>query len=86
MTSNAGTNFKSNNIGFGKEGYDALENKVKEALKEYFRPEFLNRVDETIVFKPFRIILFIDVLNILFSVFLCFCITDIVYIEAKRFC
>ncbi|ERI91652.1 putative negative regulator of genetic competence ClpC/MecB [Clostridiales bacterium oral taxon 876 str. F0540] len=52
MTSNAGTNFKSNNIGFGKEGYDALENKVKEALKEYFRPEFLNRVDETIVFKP----------------------------------
>jgi ATP-dependent Clp protease ATP-binding subunit ClpA len=52
MTSNAGTNFKGNNIGFTQEGYNALEDKVKEALKEFFRPEFLNRVDETIVFKP----------------------------------
>ncbi|MBI6872577.1 ATP-dependent Clp protease ATP-binding subunit [Clostridium aciditolerans] len=52
MTSNAGTNFKSNGIGFAKEGYNILENQVKEALKEFFRPEFLNRVDETIVFTP----------------------------------
>lgn len=52
MTSNAGTNFKGNNIGFAQANYNALENKVKEALKEFFRPEFLNRVDETIVFKP----------------------------------
>lgn len=51
MTSNAGTNFKNNGIGFAQDNYNALENKVKEALKEYFRPEFLNRVDETIVFK-----------------------------------
>lgn len=51
MTSNAGTNFKGNGIGFAQGSYDALENRVKEALKEYFRPEFLNRVDETIVFK-----------------------------------
>ncbi|MTI47437.1 ATP-dependent Clp protease ATP-binding subunit [Sporosalibacterium faouarense] len=50
MTSNAGTNLKSSGIGFGKQGYDALENKVKEALKDIFRPEFLNRVDDTIVF------------------------------------
>lgn len=51
MTSNAGTNFKSDGIGFGKDGYTALESRVKEALKEVFRPEFLNRVDDTIVFK-----------------------------------
>lgn len=51
MTSNAGTNFKASSIGFSKENYNLLESKVKEALKEYFRPEFLNRVDETIVFK-----------------------------------
>ena len=51
MTSNAGTNFKSNGIGFSKEGYEALESKTKEALKEIFKPEFLNRVDETIVFE-----------------------------------
>ncbi|SHH15272.1 ATP-dependent Clp protease ATP-binding subunit [Tepidibacter thalassicus] len=49
MTSNAGTNFKSN-IGFAKDRYDILEGRVKEALKEIFRPEFLNRIDETIVF------------------------------------
>jgi len=50
MTSNAGTHYKSNTFGFAREGYNVLENKVKEALKEFFRPEFLNRVDETIVF------------------------------------
>jgi len=50
MTSNAGTNMKSNGIGFSNEGYNALEPKVRSVLKETFRPEFLNRVDEIIVF------------------------------------
>ncbi len=50
MTSNAGTHLKSNGIGFGKDGYDALESRIKDVLRETFRPEFLNRVDETIVF------------------------------------
>ncbi|MFZ5969873.1 MAG: ATP-dependent Clp protease ATP-binding subunit [Bacillota bacterium] len=50
MTSNAGTHYKSNIIGFGKDGYDAMESRVKDAIKETFRPEFLNRVDEVIVF------------------------------------
>lgn len=50
MTSNAGTNNKGNGIGFGKMGYDSLSEKTNEALKQVFRPEFLNRVDETIVF------------------------------------
>ncbi|WP_432405403.1 ATP-dependent Clp protease ATP-binding subunit [Wukongibacter sp. M2B1] len=50
MTSNAGTRFKSNGIGFAKDEYLAIENRVKDALREIFRPEFLNRVDETIVF------------------------------------
>lgn len=52
MTSNAGTNFKSSGIGFAQEGFNVLESRVKEALKENFRPEFLNRVDEIIVFSP----------------------------------
>lgn len=52
MTSNAGTNFKSGGIGFAQDGYNLLESRVKESLKEIFRPEFLNRVDETIVFTP----------------------------------
>ncbi|PAB58683.1 ATP-dependent Clp protease ATP-binding subunit [Anaeromicrobium sediminis] len=50
MTSNAGTSIKSNTIGFGKEDYAGLEEKVRDALKKIFRPEFLNRIDETIVF------------------------------------
>lgn len=50
MTSNAGTSLKSNGIGFSRDGYSALESRVKEVLKDTFRPEFLNRVDETIVF------------------------------------
>jgi ATP-dependent Clp protease ATP-binding subunit ClpA len=50
MTSNAGTTLKSNGIGFANDGYKALESKVRDVLKETFRPEFLNRLDETIVF------------------------------------
>lgn len=51
MTSNIGTQLKSSGIGFGKRGYEAMESRVKEALEEVFRPEFLNRIDETIVFE-----------------------------------
>lgn len=50
MTSNAGTSLKGHSIGFGKNDYYSLESKVHDALKEIFRAEFLNRVDETIVF------------------------------------
>ena len=51
MTSNAGTTLKANTFGFGSDGYVALESRVQTVLKEMFRPEFLNRVDETIVFR-----------------------------------
>lgn len=51
MTSNAGTSLRTNGIGFNKDGYEALEKKVNEAIQEIFRPEFLNRVDEVIVFE-----------------------------------
>ena len=54
MTSNAGTQFKAGSIGFVQDNYDILEARVKDALKETFRPEFLNRVDETIVFTPLK--------------------------------
>jgi ATP-dependent Clp protease ATP-binding subunit ClpA len=50
MTSNAGTTLKANGIGFANDGYKALESRVRDVLKETFRPEFLNRLDETIVF------------------------------------
>ena len=49
MTSNAGSNLNNNSIGFGK-GPIQDSNKMVDALKNLFRPEFLNRVDEIIPF------------------------------------
>ena len=48
MTSNAGSNLNNNSIGFDKKTVD--NNKIEENLKQVFRPEFLNRIDEIIVF------------------------------------
>ena len=48
MTSNAGSNLNNNSIGFGKQTMD--KSKIESALKDVFRPEFLNRVDEIVVF------------------------------------
>lgn len=49
MTSNAGSNLTHHMIGFGNE---TIQNRTKvlENLKQYFRPEFLNRIDEIVVF------------------------------------
>jgi len=55
MTSNLGTaDLRKANVGFGKAdeavSYERMKEKVNDALKLHFRPEFLNRIDETIVF------------------------------------
>jgi ATP-dependent Clp protease ATP-binding subunit ClpA len=50
MTSNVGNRLKSGGIGFTQDKYETLENKVKESMQETFKPEFLNRIDEIIVF------------------------------------
>ncbi|MBL8045921.1 MAG: AAA family ATPase, partial [Anaerolineales bacterium] len=59
MTSNLGTDFvkKSGSLGFLRKGDDGAaedpnHEKIEKALKATFRPEFLNRVDEIITFKP----------------------------------
>ncbi len=64
-TSNIGSQLISdaaeNNIGFGKDkekkktleeksGYQGVKNQLMQELKKYFKPEFLNRIDEIIVF------------------------------------
>lgn len=56
MTSNLGTELlRKANIGFSLEDssvtYERMKDKVGEALKTHFRPEFLNRIDEVIVFR-----------------------------------
>ncbi len=55
MTSNLGTaDLRKQSVGFGKAdeavSYEKMKEKVNDALKDHFRPEFLNRIDETIVF------------------------------------
>ncbi|MEN8904775.1 MAG: ATP-dependent Clp protease ATP-binding subunit [Clostridiales bacterium] len=50
LTSNAGTSFKKSGIGFNNENYESLKSHINNVLKQTFRPEFLNRIDETIVF------------------------------------
>ncbi len=59
MTTNLGTRdiAKGVNLGFAQVGdlsgsYERMKNKVTEELKQHFRPEFLNRVDEVVVFPP----------------------------------
>jgi ATP-dependent Clp protease ATP-binding subunit ClpC len=60
MTTNLGTKdiAKGVNLGFAQSNdlagsYERMKNRVQEELKQHFRPEFLNRVDEIIVFPPF---------------------------------
>src|SRR6187399_3009956 len=55
MTSNLGTqDLRKANVGFttgdSAMSYEKMKEKVNDALKQHFRPEFLNRIDETIVF------------------------------------
>ena len=54
MTSNAGSTSKDGNYGFGKTEESTSKTKTDNALKEIFRPEFLNRVDETIIFNQLK--------------------------------
>lgn len=51
MTSNAGTSFKNASLGFNSDEKNQLRNKVNTALKENFRPEFLGRIDEIVIFN-----------------------------------
>ena len=59
MTSNAGAQsiVDPKKLGFGvqddaRKDYDRMKNGVMEEVKKIFRPEFLNRIDEIIVFHP----------------------------------
>ncbi len=52
MTTNAGSEFKGNALGFGADNTLTLADNVDKSLKSHFRPEFLNRIDEIVSFKP----------------------------------
>ncbi len=65
MTSNSGTSFKGRSFGFGEDNYTKLEEGVRQSLKETFRPEFLNRVDEVVVFSSFTREDLIDIIHLM---------------------
>ncbi len=63
MTSNAGSNLNNNSIGFGKSEVDKY--KIEERLKDVFRPEFLNRVDEIVAFSSLTNEQLIDIVDLM---------------------
>jgi len=73
MTSNVGSTSISNgrrSMGFSTEDtetsrYVAVKSLVMEELKGFFRPELLNRIDETVVFRPLEQTQMLAILDIL---------------------
>jgi ATP-dependent Clp protease ATP-binding subunit ClpB/ATP-dependent Clp protease ATP-binding subunit ClpC len=51
MTSNAGSEGRVSSLGFGRTQQDQVKDKTMGALREFLRPEFINRVDEIITFN-----------------------------------
>ena len=51
MTSNAGSEGRVGGLGFGRTEGDKVQETTMKALREFLRPEFLNRVDEIITFN-----------------------------------
>ena len=54
MTSNAGSQFRENLMGFGKSDAQASRDKAAKALADFLRPEFISRVDEIVYFSPLK--------------------------------
>ena len=52
MTSNAGSRFAENLLGFGKNETEGSRDRAMKALREFLRPEFIGRVDEVVYFAP----------------------------------
>ena len=67
MTSNLGTNFKESTIGFGNTNSIQVENSIKDALKETFKPEFINRIDEIVLFEKLNKEELYDIIDIMLN-------------------
>ena len=52
MTSNVGAQALTTAWAQGEDGFEDAKERVMESLKQQFRPEFLNRVDDIVVFHP----------------------------------
>jgi ATP-dependent Clp protease ATP-binding subunit ClpB len=52
MTSNVGAGQLSTAWASGEEGFEEAKSRVMDELRKHFKPEFLNRVDDIVVFRP----------------------------------
>ncbi|MDH4276526.1 MAG: ATP-dependent Clp protease ATP-binding subunit [Acidimicrobiia bacterium] len=72
MTSNLGTqDLRKATLGFSKNNeavtYERMKEKVNDALKVHFRPEFLNRIDETIVFHELSMPEVVEIVDLMIA-------------------
>ena len=67
MTSNAGSEGRVGGLGFGRADTDMLQEKTMKALREFLRPEFINRVDEIITFNHLSQENFLDIADIMLA-------------------
>ena len=67
MTSNAGSEGRTGGMGFGKTENDMVKEKTMKALREFLRPEFINRVDEIITFNHLTEENFLGIADIMLS-------------------
>ena len=65
MTSNAGSEGRVGGLGFGRTDNDMVKEKTMSALKEFMRPEFINRVDEIVTFNRLSEEDFLGIANIM---------------------
>lgn len=63
MTSNAGSSFKGIQVGFNKDQNEAVS--TLENLKDYFKPEFLNRFDSIISFNPLATDALVEIVDLM---------------------
>ena len=67
MTSNAGSEGRVASLGFGRTAQDQVKDKTMKALREFLRPEFINRVDEIITFNHLTEDNFLGIADIMLS-------------------
>ena len=67
MTSNAGSEGRVGGMGFGKTENDMAKEKTMKALREFLRPEFINRVDEIITFNHLTEANFLGIADIMLA-------------------
>ena len=65
MTSNLGAEFMLDGIDESGEFKPGVEEQVMDVLRRHFRPEFLNRVDETVLFRPLHLQQLMGIIDLL---------------------